>query len=269
MSKHTKDRLNKIEIPETWPMNETTSCQLHHRTIRAFAEEEVPQETREMLAEVVNRTASSTGMQQSSWIRVTDPAIRQGISAVCKQTYVATAPELWIFIVDCYRNKRLAQAHGFDTAKAASLDRFVQGFTDASLMAQNLNAAVQSLGLGAVFLGSILNDPAEIIRLLHLPELTFPVIGVAFGKPAQNPQFKPRMPVSLRQFENTYTPQEDYAEAFREYDETMTWYYDLRDENKRLDSFSHQVMEKLSTVNPIRQRIANYIEAQGFDLSRD
>ncbi len=258
--------LNKLDIPESWPLNETTSCQLHHRTIRAFTDDKVDDDTLAMLSELVNRTASSTGMQQASWIRITDPEIRQGIAAVCKQEYVATAPELWIFIVDCYRNMRLAEAHGFDTSKAGSMDRFVQGFTDASLMAQNLNSAVASLGLGAVFLGSILNDPPEIIRLLNLPQLTFPVIGVAFGKPAQSPQYKPRMPVALRQFENQYTPEDDYAEAFREYDEVMTWYYDLRDENKRLDSFSQQVKQKLSQVNPIRQRINVYMEEQGFDL---
>ncbi len=264
-----KDALNRLAIPDEWPLNSTTSCQLHHRTIRSFTVEQIPEETVQMLKEVTNRTASSTGMQQAGWIRVTDKALATKIAAVCKQTYVAEAPELWIFIVDCYRNKQLAKAHGADTSLANGMDRFVQGFTDATLMAQNLTSAVESLGLGAVFLGSILNDPAEIIRLLELPELTFPVLGVAFGHSAQSPQYKPRMPVALRGFENRYQAAEDYKDAFRQYDELMTQYYDLRDSNRRLDSFSMQVRERLAVTNPIRQRILAYVVAQGFNIEAD
>ena len=58
-------------------------------------------------------------------------------------------------------------------------------------MAQNLVTAAESVVLGTVYLGSILNDSEKICELLKLPELTFPVIGLGIGYPNQNPQLKP------------------------------------------------------------------------------
>lgn len=71
-------------------------------------------------------------------------------------------------------------------------------------MAQNVVTAAESLGLGTVYLGSILNDSERICEILNLPELTFPVIGLGIGYPNQKPQLKPRMDMRLRVFENSY-----------------------------------------------------------------
>lgn len=46
----------------------------------------------------------------------------------------------------------------------------------------------------------------------------------------------------------------------------MSTYYDLRDANRRVDSFSNQVVAKLNNVNPKRQEILNIINKMGFDL---
>lgn len=146
------------------------------------------------------------------------------------------------------------------------MDRFFQGWTDASLAAQNVVLAAESLGLGANYLGCILNDTAKIIELLRLPELTFPVVGVGLGYPNQTPQLKPRMDMSLRVFENSYSIIDDYLTAISEYDQEMQTYYDLRNANKRVDSFSDQVVSKLVNVIPGRQDILNVIKSQGFDL---
>ncbi|MDK6419943.1 NADPH-dependent oxidoreductase, partial [Actinotignum timonense] len=95
---------------------------------------------------------------------------------VCNQDYVARAPELWIFIVDLYRNTQIAKEHEADTASSHQLERFFQGYSDAVLMAQNVNNAVESLDMGAVFLGSIQNNMGAMIDILELPELTAPVL---------------------------------------------------------------------------------------------
>lgn len=261
--------LTDMHTPADWPVNETIEKLLQHRTIRAFADEPVEASTIAMLAEVCNRTATSTGMQQASWIRVTDKSLAREIAAVCKQDYVAEAAELWIFAADCYRNSRLADSHDSDGMGANDMNRLTQAWTDAVLCAQNLTTAVESLGYGAVYLGSILNDPAKIIDLLQLPKLTFPVLGVAFGRAAQSPQFKPRMPVDLRTFENRYEAPADYAAAFADYDQVMTQYYDLRNSNRRLDSFSSQVCQRLADKSPRRARILQDIAAQGFDLKAE
>lgn len=247
-------------------INETIALQLEHRTIREFTNEPIPKETMDTLFQVAQRTATSNGMQSYSILRVTDPGLKEAIAKVGNQAYIAREPELLIFIVDSYRNGSIALEKGYKGEAHRDMDRFFQGWTDASLAAQNIVLAAESLGLGANYLGCILNDTAKMIELLKLPELTFPVVGVGLGYPNQTPQLKPRMDMSLRVFENSYSIIEDYLTAISEYDQEMQTYYDLRNANKRVDSFSDQVVSKLVSAIPGRQDILNVIKSQGFDL---
>ncbi|NLY65954.1 MAG: NADPH-dependent oxidoreductase [Tissierellia bacterium] len=247
-------------------MNETVKTQLAHRTIREFTDEKIPEEIFETLMEVARRTATSTGMQASSIIRVTDPEKKKEIAKVCNQEYVARATELLIFIVDQYRNWNIAREKGCYEESIRDMDRFFSAFTDACIMAQNVVNAAESLGLGTMYLGSILNDPERICDILELPELTFPVIGLGIGYPNQSPQLKPRMDMKFRVFENKYMPMTNYVEKLKDYDAEMRTYYDLRDANRRVDSFTNQVVTRLKNVIPKRQEILNVVKKQGFDL---
>jgi hypothetical protein len=247
-------------------MNAMVKRQLEHRTIREFKDEAIPTEILEQLLEVARRTASSTGMQACSVIRVTDPEIKREISKVCEQDYVARAPELLIFIVDLYRNWRIAQEKNYFGKSAMTMDSFFSAFTDACITAQNVVNAAEAIDLGTVYFGSILNDPAKICDILNLPELTFPVVGLGIGYPNQSPQLKPRMSMELRLFENTYTSFESYLEKIEDYDKEMRTYYDLRNANRRVDCFSDQVVTRFENSLPKRQEILNFIRKQGFDL---
>ncbi|NLY44089.1 MAG: NADPH-dependent oxidoreductase [Clostridiaceae bacterium] len=247
-------------------INETIQKQLEHRTIREFKDQKIPEEVFELLMEVARRTATSNGMQACSIIRVTDLEIRKKIAEICNQEYAARAPELLIFIVDQYRNYQIAKEKNCFEEAAKDMDRFFQAFTDACITAQNVVVAAESMGLGTVYFGSILNDSEKICEILKLPELTFPVVGLGLGYPNQNPQLKPRMEMRLRVFENTYTIFENYLDEIKDYDEEMCTYYDLRDANRRVDTFSNQVVSKLKNSIPKRQEILNIISKQGFDL---
>lgn len=175
-------------------MNDMIKKQLAHRTIRAWKDKKVSAADLEIFKEVIQRTATSTGMQTYSVIRVVDADKKKAISDITTQAYVGTAPELFIFIVDGYRNAQIAkELTGEDYANAGDMERFFQGFTDACLAAQNLTNAIESMDMGAVYLGSILNDVPKLIEILDLPEYTFPVLGLAFGYPDQDPMLKPRM----------------------------------------------------------------------------
>jgi hypothetical protein len=74
------------------------------------------------------------------------------------------------------------------------------------------------------------------------------------------------MDMGLRMFKNKYKCFDNYSELIKEYDEIMQTYYDLRQANKRVDSFSNQVVAKLKNINPVRQKIINNIIEQGFDI---
>lgn len=211
---------------------------------------------------VCQHTATSTGMQRYSIVRITDGKLKKAIAQVCRQGYVASLPELWIFVADAYRNDQIAREQGLEVDCGA--DIFFQAWTDACLAAQNLVAASELSGLGTLFLGSILNDAPELISLLNLPRLTFPVVGVGFGYPDQQPQLKPRMPKELQIFENSYPKNEKpYLDQFKAYDELMQTYYDTRQTNRASDKFTKQVLERMTTL-PKRQELICQMLEQDF-----
>ncbi|MGO1580422.1 MAG: NADPH-dependent oxidoreductase [Peptoniphilaceae bacterium] len=247
-------------------MNKTIETMKSHRTIRKFKDQRVDQEIIENILEVFNRAASSTGLQETSIIHVTDQKIKDEITKVSTQEYLADVPELFIFIVDIYRNYRIAKDKGFESENFRDMDRFFQGFTDSVIGSQNVVNALESLGLGAVYFGSILNDYDRIIELLDLPKLTFPVVGLGFGYPDQDPQLKPKMDISLKYFENKYKIYENYMEEVKNYDEEMTYYYDTRANGRRSDSFSNQVVSRFKNIIEKRRDVIASIERQGFKI---
>lgn len=249
-------------------MNKMIQKQLDHRTIRFFKDQSVKPEQVQKLLEVMNRTATSNGLQSASVIRITDPEKKKKISEIGKQHYIADAPELWIFIVDVYRNSQIVKEKGYAGDSVRSANFFIQAFTDACLMAQNVVNAAEAIGLGTVYLGSILNDAQELIDLLDLPELTLPVVGLGFGEIDDDPELKPRMPVEMRIYENHYQPKESYLDALASYDQEMTHYYDTRKKNQRSDTFTNQVLRHYEKPNETRAKYFEIAEKQGFHIFR-
>lgn len=245
----------------------TVELILNHKSIRAWKETPIEEKLMETLFEAANRTSTSNGMQNASIIRVKDSQKREMISEVAGQKYVTESPELLIFIVDNYRNYRIVEEQGQKENFANDTDRFFQGFTDACLMAQNLTIAAESMGLGIVYYGSILNDARKIIEILELPKNTFPVVGLGLGYPNQNPELKPRMSIKSKVFTDRYEVKDNYLEELKSYDEEMRRYYDLRNPNQSLDPFTIQVAKKNSAQMLHRSELFEIIKEQGFNVS--
>ena len=255
---------------EVKQMNETIKTQLNHRTIRNFHQESVSQEIQEQILAVINRTATSNGLQTFSIIRVTDAEKRAALAKICKQAYVQTVPEFWLFVVDNYRNAQIAKAKGYQGDNYRLIDYFFQGVADSQLAAQNAAMAIESLGLGAVYFGSILNDLQAVVDLFELPELTVPILGLGFGQVNDHPQLKPRMPIGMKVGENAYPYfTQEILTALEAYDQEMQTYYDTRFNNQRVDAFTTQVHKKFESSLLKRSDILKVVRNQGFDLHLD
>ena len=169
-----------------------------------------------------------------------------------------------LFIVDSARNAAILREQGYDPSGAGKTKVFVEGFTDACLMAQNVVNAAESLGLGANYLGNIHNDTAAVIETLKLPRYTFPVVGLTLGWPGQDPQLKPRMAPEFRVMENGYQHRTSWSEALADYDQEMTTYYDLRNANQRVDSYINQVVKQLTPKRELLDESLQAARWQGF-----
>lgn len=245
-------------------MNETIDVQLHHRTIREFKSDPIPEDTFQTLMDVAMRTSTSRGIQNASIIRVKDPAKREKLAAIGGQEYVARAPEYLLFIVDLARGAAILEEMGLYPQSAATVDTFHEAFTDAVLMVQNVVIAAESLGIGINILGNVLNDPRAVVEAIGLPRYTFPALGLTLGYPGEEPQLKPRMPKEFRVMTDTYVRPDSYLDALKGYDADMHGYYDLRNQGRREDTFTNQIFRKLGKVRNRRASILDDIETQGF-----
>lgn len=171
--------------------NATVDTLLERRSIRKFKPKPLSDDIVETLETVAQHAASSQFLNDWSAIRITDPAAKKRLAEIGGQPYIATAPLLYVFVLDEHRNAAIAASKGVETASdELTLNgsyRYTQAQNDAVLALHAMETAAYSLGLGCVILGSLLNDVPALIDLLNLPEYTYPVLGLAIGKPDQDP----------------------------------------------------------------------------------
>ena len=244
--------------------NETIASQLAHRTIRAYKDQPLTEEEVTTLMEVARHTATSSFLQACTILHITDPTVREAIGAASGQPYVGgTKGDLFIFVADLYRNSRIRAEQGVSSEALGSINLFLTALEDALLAAQNVVVAAESMGLGTVYLGSILADPRPVVKVLQLPELT--VLGLLVGHADQDPGQKPRMPLSVTTAKNTYPRVESYTQTLADYDREVTEYYDLRS-GSRLESFTHLVATNIGVGGAHVSPIMEALNEQGLCL---
>ena len=246
--------------------NQTVNKQIQHRTIRAFKDHNLTEDELETIKQVAKHTSTSMFTQQCSILHITSESKRDRIRQITGQSYVGANGDLFIFIADLYRNQQIRHQLGKNDGRLHKTDMFMQAVQDTVLSVQNVVNAVESMGLGAVILGSINNDPFKLLEELKLPKLTYPILGLQVGEPNQKPQMKPRLPSEFTFFENTYKQDID-VKRLHDYDQIVQTYYDLRDANRRIDSFTNQMAsQKLDLRETKRDQLLSAIRSQGVCL---
>lgn len=234
-----------------------------HRSQRDFTTQPVSAETVSQLITTAQHASSSIFLQAYSFISVTDPALRQQIAAITTMPFVQQNGYLLIVIADQHRNATLARQQGLTPELLGGADRFLASVEDATLASQNLITAAESLGLGAVVLGSVLNDAAKLIELLHLPKLTMPVFGLLVGYPNGQNELKPRLPEAAVHFTNGYQEPTAHTAALADYQQTLQQYYQARSHNARQADFTQVIRGALLSKTPRRELLA-VLQQQGF-----
>lgn len=95
--------------------NATVDTLLERRSIRKFK----PKPVVETLETVAQHAASSQFLNDWSAIRVTEPAAKKRLAEIGGQPYIATAPLLYVFVLDEHRNAAIAARKGVEVASDA------------------------------------------------------------------------------------------------------------------------------------------------------
>lgn len=205
-------------------MNETMKTIRNHRSIRNFQEKEVADSVLDDILRASQAMPNSINGQQTSVIVVKDKETKKKIAELTGgQVWIDAAPVFLVFVMDFYKTNIAAQKNNLTQVIHESVEGTMVGAADAGLAMGAAIISAESLGLGIVPIGGVRRNPAEIIKLLELPEYTYPVAGLALGYPDGESKQKPRLPFETFKHEEVYHKQ-GLAEAIDIYDSRMEEY---------------------------------------------
>ena len=243
-----------------------------HVSVRRFKPEPVPSELVETIVAAAQRSATSSNLQMYSVVAVTDPAHRLRLAELCgDQSQVAQAPVFLAWCADRSRLDRVCRRRGYIQA-VEHVEPFLVAAVDVAILMQTATLAAESLGLGACYIGAIRNDPAEVIALLGLPRLTFPIAGLTLGWPATVPDPKPRLATSAILHWESYDEHDE--EALLEYDRVMadTGIYRGRQvavsgAEEEMEEYGWMEHSARRVSEPRRTELREVLRRQGFGLA--
>lgn len=178
------------------------------RTIRKYAQKEVPETLLNRLLEEAERTPTMGNLQLYSVVVTRDAAMKRKLApAHFNQPMVEGAPVVLTICADFRRTSLWAENRqavpGYDNFLS-----FMNAATDALLYTQTFCNLAEAEGLGTCFLGTTVYMPQMIIDTLQLPKLVFPVATITLGWPDEEPPLSDRLPLAAIVHQESY---DDYT----------------------------------------------------------
>jgi len=174
------------------------------RTIRQYQEKDVSPEVLNELMEIACRASTVGNMQTYSVVITRDAAMKERLApAHFNQPMVKKAPVVLTFCVDLNRFSKWCEQRQASPGYN-NLQWFVTGAIDALLVAQTFCVAAEERGLGICYLGTTTYNPDQLIDVLNLPELVFPITTITLGWPDEMPEQVDRLPLEAILHQETY-----------------------------------------------------------------
>lgn len=244
-------------------MNDVVQLLRSHRSIRAFVDEPLDDE---IVAEIVSSglsAATSSNLQATTVIRVRDAAARARIAEVAGgQEHIKTAGAFLVWCADFNRTRRACKAAG-GSMTSGMTEQFIIATVDVALAAQNAVVAAESMGLGICYIGAIRNDPQVVTDLLELPDDVYPVFGLCIGRPAQDPEVKPRLPIEVVLKDDVYSDDGE-EELIAAYDDVLSEYYRTRTGGNKDSSWTQEMARLVDGER--RPHMRAFLADRGFEL---
>ncbi|RKQ37321.1 oxygen-insensitive NADPH nitroreductase [Oceanobacillus halophilus] len=246
-------------------MNTTIETILNHRSIRKFKDEKLTKNQIHTLVKSAQQASTSSFVMAYTIIGVTDEKLKEELQKVSGHPQVTNNGHLFMFCGDLHRVQLVADDNELENMKESieSTEQFIVTTIDASLAAQNLAIAAESMELGICYLGSIRNDINRVSELLNLPDHVVPLFGIAVGYPDDNPEIKPRFPLDIVYHENQYANDEEQRQLLSDFDIELKAYYEKRSTNRRVDTWKDQMIRKYT--KSLRMDVTSFVQNKNLN----
>ena len=178
-----------------------------HRTVRTYKNETLKPGDLEQILWAAQRAPTDATAQMYSFVRLTNPALRQEIATITGNPQIETASEAFIVLADVNRLQRLLEHRGYEFGDWPAIAIHF-GIGDAVLAGQNMLIAAEILGYAGCWIGGVLSALERIVDVLELPNGVLPFAGLTIGVSDETPAQRPRIQPELVLHENKYrTPE--------------------------------------------------------------
>lgn len=248
--------------------NEITTVLMNRKSIRKY--------TKKVPADDVIETVVRAGMQAPFASQLYSVLLSKS-----KKNYWE-APLLFTICVDCHKLKLFMAKRGWKQ-KTNDLFLLLLGIQDATLAAENMVIAAESLGLGSCFIGDTPYRAEKIARKYKLPPRVFPLVQLIMGYPDEDPPTRPRYPLDYVLFEDKYPElnDEDISKAMSVMDKgylEQNYYLDgkfmIKLENDREETFTfdnyswtEHISRKWGKWNEDLGEILDQFAKRGFNIT--
>lgn len=171
---------------------------LKRRSIRRFSSKPVKETDVKKIVEIGQRAPTACNLQTYSVVWVKDAKLREKVLDACGvYGSIRDAPVVFVICADVRRLGKVLDSLGYDHCLKHGCGYSIKlmSIMDASFVAGNMTLAVESFGLGSVFVGTALaND--RVIKTLKLPKGVLPLTLLCIGYPDEKPPIRPRWSLS-------------------------------------------------------------------------
>jgi FMN reductase (NADPH) len=177
-----------------------------HRSIRFFLPEPLAHGDLDLIVEAGRRAPTDAQGHMYAFVRITDRDLRDSLATLCaNQQHIRDAAEFFVVCLDVHRLRLLVELRGGEWGMQERI-ALIYGATDATMVAQNMLVAAETLGYGTCYIGAVQNNTDRIAQELALPPGVLPLYGFCIGviDPQHLPPLHPRIPRSLCFFDNRY-----------------------------------------------------------------
>ena len=263
------ERYRREDSPKPKQWNTTLDLLLGHRSHRAFLSEKLPEGALETIVAAAQSASTSSNLQVWSVVAVEDQVCKNRLSELAGgQQHVRDCALFLIWLSDLSRLERLAEINKREAAALPYLELFLTGAVDAALAAQNAVVALESLGLGSVYIGAMRNHPEEVAKELNLPPNVFAVFGMAVGvpDPAVPTGVKPRLGQAAVLHREQYQWGEPQLEAVQTLDAKFREFQ--KEQGLPEQGWVRQVLSRVRGPDAMsgRTRLRQALEALGVGL---
>jgi nitroreductase len=250
------------------PWNEVIATMLDHRSVRGYKPDPVPTGTLATMVAAAQSAATSSNMQWTSVIAVSDPEKKKVLAEIAgNQKHIEQCPLYLCWVADMTRNSGISGEQKVEFETMPWLETFMVACIDVALAAQNAVVAAESLGLSTLYIGAMRNDPERVAALLGLPKQSFVVFGLCVGYATVEAagEVKPRLPQSVVVHHDRYHGDAKAAER-KAYDGEMAQFAARHE--MQASTWTQRVLNRLGPIKSMngRERMRTALKALGFEV---